>query len=99
MRSQLANMSEGLPALDGLPTFSALLVDALGHLWIREYSRPRENRSVWTVYDSDARVLGFVETPPELDVFEIGEDYLLGVATDELDVEYVQMWRLTRIDE
>ena len=27
---------------------------------------------------------------------EIGEDYILGEATDELGVEYVQMWGLDR---
>ena len=31
-----------------------------------------------------------------LDVYEIGEDYILGHATDDFDIEYVQMFRLTR---
>jgi len=42
------------------------------------------------------RVLGFVETPGGLSIFEIGEDYILGSTTDEVDVEYVQLWELGR---
>ena len=42
-------------------------------------------------------MLGFVETPAGLqDIYEIGEDYILGRATDELGVEYVQVWSLSR---
>jgi len=34
--------------------------------------------------------------PEGFQVFEIGTDYVLGVATDELDVEHVRMYGLTR---
>ena len=34
---------------------------------------------------------GLVETPSDLDVFEIGEDYVLGTLAGELDVERVQI--------
>ena len=51
---------------------------------------------VWAVFDADGRVQGFVETPPGLDVFEIGEDYILGRVMDEFDVERVQLWALER---
>ena len=37
-----------------------------------------------------------METPPGLEVFEIGEDYVLGLVEDELGVEYVQLWSLDR---
>ena len=33
---------------------------------------------------------------PGLDVFEIGEDYILGRVMDEFDVERVQLWALER---
>ena len=55
-----------------------------------------EGDAVWTVFDSEGRIQGLVETPPGLDVFEIGEDYVLGLAEDELGVEHVQMWALGR---
>ena len=40
--------------------------------------------------------MGHVETPKELEIYEIGEDYILGHARGELDVEYVQVWPLDR---
>ena len=72
--------------------------DATGHLWVREYDFPREERPVplWTVFDPDGRVLGFVETPPGLGILEIGEDYILGRAEDDLGVESIQLWPLER---
>ena len=48
----------------------------------------------WTVFDPRGRMLGTIETPGSGRVTEIGEDYLLGIWTDELDVEQVRMYRL-----
>lgn len=33
---------------------------------------------------------------PGSDIYEIGENYILGRVTDELGVEYVQVWPLRR---
>lgn len=75
------------------------MVDALDHLWIREYDLPREERPapLSTVFDPEGHVLGLVETPAELlRIHEIGEDYILGTAWDELGVETKQVWPLER---
>ena len=90
------------PVLDALsvppsfPAFSAIEVDALGYLWVREYNLPGEEGALWTVFDPDGIVQGFVETPADLRIFEIGADYVLGLVTDALDIEYVQLWELER---
>ena len=55
-----------------------------------------EGDAVWTVFDAEGRIQGLVETPPGLEVFEIGEEYVLGVVEDDLGVEYVQLWALDR---
>ncbi len=80
------------------PVFSKAMGDAAGHLWVREYDFPGEERPapLWTVFDPEGRVLGFVETPAALEIDEIGEDYVLGRTVDELGVESVQMWPLDR---
>ena len=49
-----------------------------------------------TVFDPDGRVLGFLETPAGLAIFEIGDDYILGLARDDLGVQSVQVWPLER---
>ena len=48
------------------------------------------------VFRPDGVYLGTVKLPQDLDVMEIGMDYVLGVARDELGVEYVQVYGLDR---
>ncbi|MYI46406.1 MAG: hypothetical protein F4123_08565 [Gemmatimonadetes bacterium] len=89
---------ESVPVAENMPAFTSVMVDRRNHLWVEEYELPGEERpgSLWTVFDAQGRVLGFVETPDGLEIFEIGEDYILGLWRDELEVEYVQMWELVR---
>ncbi len=83
---------------ESFPAFTAIEVDALGYLWVREYNPPGdEDRALWTVFDSEGFVQGFVETPPGLVIHQIGEDFILGKVLDELGVEYVQLWGLDRL--
>ena len=88
-----------VPVAEHFPAFTSIMVDGLDHLWIREYDLPREERPapLWTVFDPEGHVLGLVETPAELlRIHEIGEDYILGTAWDELGVETKQVWALER---
>ena len=48
------------------------------------------------VFGPDGVYLGTVKLPHDIDVMEIGADYVLGVARDELGVEYVQVYGLER---
>lgn len=91
---------ETTPFADYFPAFSSVIGDALGHLWVEEYKYPREDRggTLWTVFDPEGHALGFVETPEGLEVYEIGEDYILGRVRDELDIESIQLWALERSD-
>ena len=87
-----------VPVVESFPAFRTLLTDPLDHLWVREASLPDVDRPapLWTVFDPEGRALGFVETPAGLTIYEIGADYLLGQATDEMGVESVQVWALER---
>ena len=89
---------ESVPVAENMPAFTSVMADRRNHLWVEEYELPGEERpgSLWTVFDAQGRVLGFVETPDGLEIFEIGEDYILGLWRDELEVEYVQVWELER---
>ena len=89
---------DGMPLPPTLPAFATIMADALDHLWVREYPVPgRESPSpVWTVFDPEGQVLGFVETPPRLLVYEIGADYVLGKWFGEPGVMQVQVWPLRR---
>ena len=85
------NAVRDMPLVESWPAFSEIVADHAGSLWVREY-----RTAVWTVFDPDGRIQGLIETPPDLRIFEIGEDYLLGWVYDELGVEYVQLWSLSR---
>jgi len=75
-----------------------MYADPAGNLWLQEYdidSTPgRATR--WSVFDPDGRWLGIVDMPEGFTVNEIGTDYVLGVWRDELDVQYVRMYRLVK---
>ena len=89
---------QSVAVAEHMPAFTSVIVDKLNHLWVEEYEAPGEERpgSLWTVFDPEGRVLGFVETPERLEIFEIGGDYILGRGWDDLYVEYVQVWPLER---
>ncbi|MCY4647920.1 MAG: hypothetical protein OXE73_13715 [Gammaproteobacteria bacterium] len=95
-RTRLLAETEDMPLVEFFPAFEALHSDPLGYLWVQEYRLPGAPQVVWTVFEPEGRVQGFAETPRGLDVFEIGEDYVLGKTIDEFDVERVQLWRLDR---
>lgn len=90
-RANSLREAKAMDLVDAYPAFSRILADGVGDLWIQE-----RWSTVWTVFDADGRVRGLVEVPSGLRVFEIGEDYLLGMARDDLGVEYVQLWSLSR---
>lgn len=95
-----------IPLPETLPAFATLMTDALGHLWVEEFrildgefeiaGQDTSEGPLWTVFDPDGNVLGFVETPADFRISEIGADYLLGLAADSLGVEYVRLWPLDR---
>ncbi len=87
-----------VPLVERFPAFDGILVDGLDHLWVREarLTGTELPAPLWTVFDPEGRVLGFVETPAGLTILEIGADYILGRTTDDLGVESVQVRELER---
>lgn len=84
-----------LPMVEVLPAFASMTGDALGYLWVEEYTLGQAG-VLWTVFNHQGCMAGLVETPPGLEIEEIGADYLLGVGSGEFDVPYVQVWPLAR---
>lgn len=85
-----------MPLVESYPAFAEILSDRAGFLWVREYRASGGGDAVWAVFDLEGRIQGLVETPADLAVFEIGEDYVLGRVVDDLGVESVQLWSLSR---
>jgi hypothetical protein len=81
-----------------LPAFERLMVDVRGLLWVSEYTqhRPGEHPSLWWVLEPGGDLLGRVRLPEGFHLLRIGEDEVLGVERDELDVPYLVGYRLER---
>jgi len=78
------------------PAFRALRVDALGWTWAKRYRVDEELPAEWVVFDPSGRAQGVMSVPSGLQVHDIGEDFLLGVAVDTLGVQYVRRHYLDR---
>jgi hypothetical protein len=78
------------------PAYSNLMVDALGNLWAAEYVRYPDIPTVWTVFSADGALLGDVQVTPGFRPLQIGEDWIIGVGRDELDVEYVRLYGIEK---
>jgi hypothetical protein len=79
-----------------MPAHGDLLVDRAGNLWVSEFRVTPDDPGSWTVFDPEGRMLGTVATPARFRVFDIGDDYVLGVWRDDVDVEHVRMFTLEK---
>ena len=91
------------PRAPNLPALRSIQLDAAGNLWVEPYVVPGAESLPFEVYDREGVWLGSVAMPPGLrqglssaPSLWIGEDYVLGVWVDELEVEYVRMYELVK---
>ena len=81
---------------DSLRWIRDFVPDGLGNVWIFEWALPGRDSPSVGVFSSAGEWLGAVGLPPRFRPLEIGEDYVLGVRTDELDVPRLVRYRLAR---
>src|SRR5690606_3482348 len=86
LRPTMEAMANSIP--ERRPAFSGILVDPLGFVWVQGYitslvaSGPRKSE----VFDRTGVWLGTVELPDNFNLYQVGEDYLLGRYRDDLGV-------------
>ena len=87
-----------IPVPERKPPFCRFVIDSGGNLWVAEFAdlRWEDDPEVWTVFDTDGRMLGTAKVPARFRVFDIGSDFLLGVHRDESNVEHVQQYELVK---
>jgi hypothetical protein len=73
------------------PAFDKLFLTPSGYVWARRFRLPWEEGYRWGVFEPEGRFLGYTELPRGLEVFQIDDDYVTGVAKDSLDVPFVQL--------
>jgi hypothetical protein len=92
MRRQLVDplVSDERPVADEFPAFSSLMLGRDDRIWIRQYPRPGASETPeWVAFGSDGRFDCRLALPPFDELLEFGQDYLLALEKDELDVERV----------
>jgi hypothetical protein len=94
LRRRVAAELDKLEYPELLPAYGGVVVDEEGNLWVEEFHLPWADRRSWNVFDADLRWLGSVEMP-DIDVDQIGRNFVLGHMWDELNVEYVVLYELT----
>lgn len=91
-RAQVKPVLAKLPAPDTMEGYRYVRVTPHGHLWVRERTAPDSAGMRWRIYDMQGGPIGRVTLPRGFVVHEFGDDYLLGVGRDAMDVEYVQVY-------
>lgn len=85
-----------LPHRPTMPAFDRIVEDSGENVWVRHYHFPADAPQRWSVFSPAGELVAEVETPAGLQIQQIGPDWILGIATDEMDVDFVQMYALVR---
>jgi hypothetical protein len=81
---------------DSLPPYGVALIDGSEHLWVGPHPSGVREVPIYNVFAPDGAMVARVELPAGFRVFEIGEQHIVGVSRDDVDVERVQVYRLDR---
>ncbi len=87
---------EEMPLPDFLPAFAGLHTDKDEYLWVERSRGPGDPIPVFDIFSPGGALVGLASLPADLEVLEIGPDYLLGLFRDELEVEYLRLYPLQR---
>lgn len=91
----VADRTENVPYPDSLPLVGGIKTTESGLVWLEHY-RPfsdEDGPAIYSVYFRDGQWLNDLQVPPGFKVFDIGNDRILGMVKDELDIEYIQVLR------
>jgi hypothetical protein len=84
---------------DRLPAWNKLLASPSGWLWVRREPSPLEEAAnTWDIFDPEGRLAAYIRIPMTGRLSEVGDDYVLGVFRNELDVESIRRYAIVRTD-
>ena len=85
-----------VPYPESKPFFRELAADPSGHLWVQPWERGSEDRNRWLVFAPSGRLTAEVEVPAAHTILDLGTDYAVTVWKDDLDLEYVRIYHVSR---
>jgi hypothetical protein len=74
--------------------FDEVVIGRTGIVWIRADWDEESRVSSFLGFDADGAFVGRTRIPGAFKVFDIGDDWVLGLYRDESDVEYVRLYAL-----
>lgn len=107
IRQQMVKAVNDFPFATEAPSFSRLLLRPDGELWVSPFDPgfglpgpgaplAPSTTHTWSVFAPDGTWLAVVPLPARFVPYEVGRDYVAGVAFDEDDTERVVVWGLRR---
>jgi hypothetical protein len=85
-----------LPLPELVPSTERLIVDSDDNIWAQRYRLPWETDLQWDIISHNGHYLGTLTSPPNLTIYQIGPDFVLGTYRDSIGVQSVRMHSLRR---
>lgn len=96
-RASMKKLYRQSPVAKQFPAYGLIWTDTLGDLWVQDYERPdHTGPSTWRVVDPGGALVGVVHVPEDDRLVDAGEDYLVTVHSDDVGVEHVRVYGLSR---
>ena len=96
-RTMIVSMFDEMPRPRNLPATRDIIVDAQQNLWVQHFPRASQPTVTWTVFAPAGQVLATVQLPTALEVYEIGNDYVLGRYVNvDTEIPEVHLYKLSR---
>jgi len=69
-----------------------ILIDQLDQVWVLDYLAFPDEPATWSAYDTSGRLLAALRAPERFEITYVGEDRVVGLWRDDLDVEYIRVY-------
>ena len=81
---------------DSIAPFSEILYGKGGEIWVALTDRTGRPNSDYEVFGREGWLLGTVAVPAGVRILEVGQDYILALRMNDLDVPFVELYDLQR---
>lgn len=85
-----------IPYPELLPYYEEIVVDADRNMWVQGPAIPGRGSDRWLVFSEDGTYTGWIAIPRSLRVTHIDSNAIVGIATDDLGVQYIEVYKLER---
>lgn len=90
----LAGVLKELRPPEQFPLIDQIHVDSEDRLWVRTFRGYGSAQTTWLIVGDNGKTLAEAILPRNLEILEIGPDYLLGLSRDSVGVETVGSYRV-----